>query len=179
MFEMLREADTERRAGNERDAAIRAIWAVVVFILRFEITLFRDVHQPLADLASALMRLDEGCIEPMLETRRKGGRVPDKPERQSLIGAAVRTVRRLVLTGMPLGQALQAVAKVLDKIGVQPSRGSRLLSARTIREWCERVNADVSGRGTAAFEPRRCDCGVAGTARRVQDLSVRRLTTAA
>src|SRR5256885_977755 len=46
----------------------------------------------------------------------------------------------------------KAVADTLHKIGIKPSRGSGRLTARTIREWCERVAADVGGCSAAAMQ---------------------------
>jgi hypothetical protein len=68
-----------------------------------------------------------------------------------LIGTAVFTVKRLIETGMKTPAAHKAVAGNLKALNVKPARGRALrVTARTVREWCGQVAADVGRRGEAA-----------------------------
>jgi hypothetical protein len=152
MFEVLRQAAL-LRPTYQRAAAVRALNAVSFFIMRFHTGVGQNLHAPLMDLASALLALNENKVEPLLKPTpaSAGGRAPDSPARQALIGFAVGAVGRLQWAGLQRAVAHKAVADTLHKIGIRPSRGSGRLTARTVREWCERTAADIGGRSIAAM----------------------------
>jgi hypothetical protein len=152
MFLLLRHATVPRRQGKDRAAAIQALRALWTFVSRFDAGLRENLLAPLMSLASALMALDQGNVEPLLKPRLapQGGRAPDSLERQFVIGVAAGTVRRLQWTGLPLGMAHKAVADALHEIGIKPGRGSGRVTARTVRSWCETVATDVGGHSSAA-----------------------------
>lgn len=153
MFEMLEQAEADWHAGNQRDAAGTAVWALVLFIMRFQAVVYRSPQLPLIRLASALRELDKGHVEPLLAPAptQKGGRTADTTARQSLVGTAVGTVRCLEWTGLRPRDAQRAVADVLDKLEIKPGRGrpdNGAHSARVVRAgrrrcgWAFQVGMD-------------------------------------
>jgi hypothetical protein len=153
MFDVLREAAVIRHAGGDRAAAIKALRAAWTFIARFQVGLGENLHASLIDLSSALEALNNNNVEPLLKPTPApaGGRAPDSPARQALIGFAVGAVGRLQLAGLPRAAAHQAVADALHTVGIRPSRGSGRVTGRTVREWCERVAADSGVHSSAAM----------------------------
>ena len=113
--------------------------------MRFQPILDEALQWPLMRLHGALLALDQNNVELILKPKRgpRGGRPPDSPARLALIGITVGTVRRLELTGMSLAQAHKAVANELSRLGVT-------VTIRKIRDWCERVDADVGRHSDAA-----------------------------
>ncbi|MGH7113855.1 MAG: hypothetical protein ACREE9_05095, partial [Stellaceae bacterium] len=136
MFGKLREA-AGLRPTNERAAAVQELLGVAYFVMRFENGLAQNLHAPLMGLASALLALDNNKVEPLVAPTgtRSGGRAPDSPARQALIGFAVGAVERLRWTGLPRPDAHKAVADALHRIGISPGRGSARVTSRTVREW--------------------------------------------
>jgi hypothetical protein len=130
-------------------AALDAVWT---FLMRFEPILAETLHVPLLHLHGALLALNENNVEPLLKPTAAppGGRAPDTPARQQLIGSASGAVARLHWTGMARAATHKAVADILNKLGVRPGRDSARITARTVRGWCERVAADVGGHSIAA-----------------------------
>jgi hypothetical protein len=151
MFGRLHEA-ARRRPTSERAAARLALEVATCFVMRFKSGLNQNLHMPLLGLTSALQALDDNMVEPLLKPTPApaGGRAPDSPQRQALVGFAVGAVGRLRWTGLTRLAAHEAVADALHKIGIMASRGSGHVTSRTVREWCARVAADVSGRSLAA-----------------------------
>jgi hypothetical protein len=77
-----------------------------------------------------------------------GLRAPASEGRQSFKGLVTYTVRRLQKLGMDDKAARGVVAKQLRMLGVKPDRGSRDLTARTLREWRKAIAADVGAAKT-------------------------------
>jgi hypothetical protein len=154
LLKALRHSVVLRQAGQDRDAALLALRSVSLFIVRLKPGFDEDLYASFRDLASALVALNEGNVTALVQpTQAKaGGRAPDSPMRQVLIGFAVGAVGRLQWTGLRVGEAHKAVADTLHKHGVRPSRGSGRMTARSVREWCERVAADVGGRSIATLD---------------------------
>jgi hypothetical protein len=69
MFLLLRHATGPRRQGEDRAAAIQALRALWTFVSRFDAGLRENLLAPLMSLASALMALDQGNVEPLLKPR--------------------------------------------------------------------------------------------------------------
>ncbi len=122
--------------------------------MRFQTGLRENLHAPLMSRSSALVALNNNKVEPLLNPTPTpaGGRAPDSPARQGLIGLAAGAVERLGWTGLKRPAAQQAVADRLHKAGIKPGRGSSRVTARTVREWCERVAADIGGHSVAAMQ---------------------------
>jgi hypothetical protein len=141
----LRDASTVYRNGRYggRAGTLVALSAQWTFLMRFSPVLREVLHMPLLNLSSALLALNENNVEPILKprTQPRGGRSYDSARRQALVGIAVGAVGQLQWTGMRPAEAHKAVAAALNKIGVAPARGKRPIQPRTLREWCERVNA--------------------------------------
>jgi hypothetical protein len=131
----------------DRAATIVSLNAAWQFLIWFDPVLNEQLHMPLLNLSSALIALNGNNVAPILRPTPtpKGGRAPDSPDRLVLIGIAVGTVGRLVWTKMPVREARKAVAAELVKLGVKSARGNRQITARTIKEWCDRVSADRAG----------------------------------
>src|SRR5207237_583597 len=116
--------------GRRRRPASR-----VDFLMRFERVLAETLHGPLLNLNGALLALNQNNVEPLLKptVAQAGGRAPDSPAREQLIGFTAGAVGRLQWTGMPRAAAHKVVADILNKLGVRPGRGSGPITARTVR----------------------------------------------
>jgi hypothetical protein len=145
LFGKLRDASTLYRNGRygERAGILIALSAQWTFLMRFSPVLREALHMPLLNLSSAMLALNVNNVEPILrpKIRPRGGRSYDSARRQALVGIAVGAVGQLQWTGMRPAEAHKAVAAALNKIGVPPARGKGPIQPRTVREWCERVNA--------------------------------------
>lgn len=84
--------------------ALGAAWR---FFIRFEPALREQLHVPLMDLHGALLALNDGTVERVLKPTvpAAGGRKPDSPRQQKLVGYAVGAVGRLRWTGISPGEA--------------------------------------------------------------------------
>jgi hypothetical protein len=136
-----------RSEGHGRSSAIKALGATWRLIALFERPLAENLHLSILHLQDALMALDNNTVSPMLKP------VPRSTStgvRAALRGHAAGTVARLTQAGVPQKEALAEVAKTLVEFGVGPERGPGKISARTVREWCEGVAADVGRRSNAA-----------------------------
>jgi hypothetical protein len=72
-----------------------------------------------------------------------------------MVGTAVGAVKQLRLIGINAAEAQRAVAATLTKQGIKATRGKEQVSTRTIREWCERVDAETVVRTPTAKEAAR------------------------
>jgi hypothetical protein len=106
---------------------------------------------PILHLQDALRMLDEGTVSPMLKPFRRRGRSRSTDARAALIGRVAGSVAQLVEAGVSPLETRTWVAKALVEHGVRPERGSGEMTERTVREWCEGVDADVGRHGTAAI----------------------------
>jgi hypothetical protein len=118
--------------------------------------LFRTVqdgqlHLPIAALDNALKALDDNAVSPLLTPIGHSGRSSATDAHQVIKGAAAYVAHWLQRLGMNRTAACIAVAKPLSALGMRPDRGSDTLTARTIREWCDVVSADI-GRQTPAAQ---------------------------
>jgi hypothetical protein len=153
LFRELHDAAKQHQSGGNggRAGATRAVEAVTEFLMLFRTVQKNRSQVPLALLRDALKSLDDGLVEPMLKRvpRLRGGRAPASEGRQCLQGITVGTVHWLQVIGNDRATACKMVAAKLAERGVKPGRGSGRTTARTVREWCDAVNADVGGRGLA------------------------------
>jgi hypothetical protein len=129
---------------SDRTATVVSLNAAWEFLLCFDPALNEQLCLPLLNLSSALMALNDNNVAPILSPAAapNGGRAFASPDRLVLIGIAVGTVARLLWTEMPVGKACEVVAAELVKLGIKSARGNRQITARTIKEWRDRVNAD-------------------------------------
>jgi hypothetical protein len=136
-----------------RLGAVVALGATWRFLMRFEPVLSEGLQVSLVNLHGALLALNANDVMPLLRPTATpvGGRAPDSPERQRVVGCAAGAVERLRWTGMARDAAHRSVAETLHKIGIGSSRGSGRITARTVRGWCERVAADVCRNSIAAL----------------------------
>jgi hypothetical protein len=127
---------------SDRAATLVALAATWHFLIEFRVVVDERLHLPLLNLSSALHALNENNVAPILKptVTAKGGRAVDSPDRQVLIGIAVGTVGRLRWTGMPVLEAHGLVAAELVTLGIKPARGAGRITARTVKEWCQRVS---------------------------------------
>jgi hypothetical protein len=148
----LREAQSEFAKGNHLDGAYLALLAMSAFLSLFGPVKQEGLSAPLAALESALWALDEGVVEPILKPARRAGsgRARSSVPHQELKGAAVYVAQRLHRLGFEQKKARTIVAAELRSIGVKPDRGSGVITARTIRGWCDEVASDVGRHGVAA-----------------------------
>jgi hypothetical protein len=153
LFDRLRQArERFEKAGDDgRHGAISALGACWSFIMLFRKPLEEDLHVPIMRLQDALVGLEQGRREPMLEPVRRRGRAPSGQAYAGMKGYAAATVQLLLQADLARGDALGAVARQLRELGVRPERGSGTVTATTVRNWCNEVSSDVGRRGTAAL----------------------------
>jgi hypothetical protein len=152
LFAELREVfiGQQNGASTDREGALRAIEAVSKFLMLFRVVHDEQLHLPLAALDNALKALDENVVLPMLTPKPHSGCSSATDARQVTKGAAAYVAHSLQRLGMNRTAACLAVAKSLRALGLRPERGSGALTARTIREWCDVVSADISRQSPSA-----------------------------
>jgi hypothetical protein len=144
---------------SDREATIVALDATWRFLMQFRVTLDELLHLPPLNLSAALLALNNNNVTPILKPTAtlKGGSAFDSVDRQVLIGVAVGTVGRLRWTGMSVLKAYRLVATGLVMLGIKPARGAGPITARTVKEWCQRLSANrpairsILAGGTAAL----------------------------
>jgi hypothetical protein len=151
LFGRLRQVrvDFERIGDNGRWGAFCALGAFHSFITLFKNPLEEDLHVPIVRLQDALVGLEQGRREAILKPVRRRGRAPSSHAYASMKGYAAATVQ--LLQQADHGDALGAVARQLRELGVRPERGSRTVTATTVRNWRNEVSSDVGRHGTAAL----------------------------
>jgi len=161
VWEHLREANrlfVADKAHGGRAGVIHAVWTILESLRPIELR--DDDDQPLVPLAplssllQALQALDNGNVLPLLEKVEGGVKASGMYE--SMKGYVAFVVRRLKKSKMPVSEAHKKVAGLLNKFGVEAARSGRnkrgrKISARTVRDWCGDVRADVSCHGSAAL----------------------------
>jgi hypothetical protein len=150
LFADLRRASHEH-GDNGRAGTVLALGAVWRFIALFESPLREGLHVPILRLQDALVGLDNNSVAPLLKPVPQSGRTVSSSARSALKGAAAAAVKRLQMAGMDRSEAYERVARELKKSGIKPERGSKGVSANTVRHWCEAVAEDVSRTTAAAF----------------------------
>jgi hypothetical protein len=144
LFKELREAQAVYISGSHLDGVYSSLVAVHAFLALFSSVGEKGLFVPLSELESALWALGEGVTEPLLRpVSRKAGRPKASQLRQEFVGMVAFTVQQLRDLGYSVPEAHQAVADELNSVGAKPDRGSDRFTARTIRDWCERVSEDV------------------------------------
>ena len=123
----------------------------------FDSALSENLQVPILTLQDALAGLNNNAVAPILKPVPRRGRSPSNVMHAVMRGHAAATVTRLMEIGFGRGEALSEVAKVLAQIGIRPERGSGVVKASTIRNWCNEVSSDVWRHGEAA---RQYDCWV-------------------
>jgi len=157
LFSGLRDAKRLFETGSDagREGTIHAVEVVIKFLSVFDLVKSESLHAPLARLFTDLMALNDGVASTMLKPNAISGRARASGAYDALKGITVFTVRRLQATGMRPVDARKAVASTLDKLNVRPARkgstgGTGQISQRTLRNWEERITADVGCHTTAA-----------------------------
>jgi hypothetical protein len=131
-----------------RDAAIEALSAIMEFLSTISGPDELQHQRPINALLSALMSLNDGKVLPLLEPVRRSGRSRNSVAQEGAKATAVFVVKRLCEIGMDVNEAYEKVALVCRKAGVRPGRKGAAnqkgeMTARTVREWCEAISADV------------------------------------
>jgi hypothetical protein len=131
-----------------RPGAIDALLAVMEFLSLISAPGELLHQRPISALVSALMSLNDGEVLPLLEPVRRPGRSRNSVAKEGAKAMAAYMVKRLCETGLDANEAYQRVALVCRKARVRPGRkGARNqkgeMTARTVREWCEAISADV------------------------------------
>jgi hypothetical protein len=145
-LELFAQSKSGGRAGVVK--AMAATWRLVA--------LFRQAYAensfvPLLQLQDALQALDQNNVAPMLRPINRSGRSSSLDVRTALRGHAAGTVARLVEANVSPPDARALVAEALLALGVRPERGSKQITARTVRTWCEEVAEDVGRHRAAAI----------------------------
>jgi hypothetical protein len=123
-----------------RQATVVALRAAWKFLLRFESVKAETLHEPLLNLSSALLALNENNVELILRPTKRSGRAASSAGRYALIGIAVGAAMRLEWTGLLPADANRAVARKLNTLGIKPTRGKDGVTADTLRRWREQIN---------------------------------------
>jgi hypothetical protein len=133
-----------------RPATIDALLAVTEFLSVISGPGERLHQRPFNELISALRSLNDGAVLPLLEPVRRSGRPRNSAAMDYAKALAVFITRRLCDSGMNSNDAYGRVALVCRQAGLRPSRrsgGQKLeMTARTVREWCAAISADVGCR---------------------------------
>jgi hypothetical protein len=153
LFSLLREASQQfhQEGDGGRFGAFTALGACWQFISLFKEPHAENLEAPIIWLMSALYALDHNRVEKIVDpiTHRGGG--PSSPAHSVAKGYAAAAVRLLMQAGFDRKEAHRAVGKVLDSCGVRTERGSRKVTATTVRNWCNEVSRDVGRHGVAAL----------------------------
>jgi len=154
LFNDLRQAKSLLISANKKDrkSYILALHAAWRFIILFRPAYREGLIQPLVQLDAALLALDDNNTTPFLEPTSRRGRSVCTPAYSALQGFAAATVHRLRNTELDEKKARRLVADELQKLNVQPTRGSGKITTRTVKGWIERISADVTKTGLAATE---------------------------
>jgi hypothetical protein len=153
LFDGLREArrQFEQEGDCGRAGAVTALNVLWQFIVLFETAKAHTLEVPLLRLQDALVCLDAGSVQRIVEKRKKHFRGPSSYVHSSLKGHVAGTVRRLVNTGLRSTDARERVARQLKALGVRPDRGGGHVTATTVRNWCNEVSKDVNRDGAASI----------------------------
>jgi hypothetical protein len=141
----------QQSEGHGRAGAVKALGAMWRLIALFKQPFDESLYVPILRVQDALRALDGNTVSPMLRRVRRSGRAGSTSVRAALRGYAAGTVERLVQAEVPLPQARAQVASALVKLGARPERGSKQVTATTVRHWCDEVAADVGRHGDAAI----------------------------
>jgi hypothetical protein len=151
LFTHLRQA--RRQFHEEKDGragAFTALGAYWMFIVLFEAPLAESLQVPILRLQDALVGLDKGYVDPIVRPMRRRGRAPSSEVYAALKGQAAGTVKRLMEIDFDRRNSHEMVANQLRRLGVRAERGSGVVTANTVRNWCDAVSSDVGRHGTAA-----------------------------
>ncbi len=153
LYDGLRDAKRLFEAGDGagREGAIHALETMLKFLSRFQPVLDEGLDAPLVRLFDALMNLDDGAVQPLLQHVPHRGGARASALRESMIGVAAFAVNRLCAAGLSAPEAYAFVARTLQAEGVTAARGRfRQVTVSTVRAWCDNVAADVDLKGQAA-----------------------------
>lgn len=153
LFDGLREARRkfEHEGDYGRAGAVTALNSLWQFIVLFEPAKAQTLEVPILRLQDALVCLDAGSVQRIVEKRKKHFRGPSSYAHSSLKGHVAGTVRRLVDTELSSPDARERVAKQLRSLGIRPDRGGGHVTATTVRNWCSEVSKDVDRDGAASI----------------------------
>jgi hypothetical protein len=136
---------------TQRDGVIKALGALLRFIVLFETPLAELLHVPVLLLHEALLGLDDNIVRPLLKPVKKDGRSGSGMAREALKGKTAGTVQLLFQAGISTSDAHRLVGRELGKLGLKTERGSGDLKATTVRHWCDEVAGDVGRTGIASY----------------------------
>jgi hypothetical protein len=153
LFVWLREARQQYNEDQDggRIAAFTTLGALMQFIMLFNLPLAEYLHTPILKLLDALVGLDQNNVLPILKPVARSGRSASNPAHAALKGHVAGTVMRLRNSGLDPKTACKRVATELAKLGIRPQRGTKAISANTVRHWCDDVASDVGRGGIAAI----------------------------
>lgn len=138
-----------------RPGAIAALLAIAEFLSSISSPGDLRHQQSINSLISALMSLDDGGVLPLLKPAHRSGRSRNSIAKESHIGLAAAIVKRLCESGLAFDKAYAKVALVCRKAGMKAGRKGAPgqtgeVTARTVRGWCEGIEADVGRHSRAA-----------------------------
>jgi hypothetical protein len=152
LFIFLREASRQfyEEGDDGRSAAFYALAAYWMFVTAFRPALSENLQVPILTLQEALAGLNTNAVAPILKPTPRRGRSPSSVKHAVMKGHAAATVTILMEIGFGRDEALSEVAKLLARIGIRPERGSGVVKAVTVRNWCNEVSSDVGRHSEAA-----------------------------
>jgi hypothetical protein len=153
LFALLRRArrQYDEEADGGRHAAFTALGAMWPFVALFNSTQAESLLPPVIKLMEALAALDQNNVMPILKPVARRGRAPASHGYASLQGHVAGTVIRLRNSGLPPNKAHKLVAEELTRLGARSGRGKGVITAHTVRHWCDDVASDVGRLGAAAM----------------------------
>lgn len=145
----LRNAFREFKSADKggRHLMIMALSATKRIVDKFDAIRNERLSVPIVMLLDALSSLDDGNTAPCLRAEaanRRGGRAKSSGLYVSVQALAINAAYQLSELGIPFSTCFDEVSVVVKSAGVKPSRGSKAITARTIRGWKETSEADVA-----------------------------------
>ncbi len=149
LFALLRRArrQYDEEADGGRHAAFTALGAMWPFVALFNSSQAESLLPPVIKLTA----LDQNNVMPILKPVTRRGRAPASHGYASLQGYVAGTVIRLRNSGLPPDKAHKLVAEELTRLGARSGRGKGVITAHTVRHWCDDVAGDVGRLGGAAM----------------------------
>ncbi len=133
------------RAPNMRIPVLFALNAVREFLLSVDKAKSQDLGRPFDLLSCALCDLDDARVSPLLQPPKKKRGGQRASESWALLSSVTAlSVEMLISSGMKESDAECKAAAALRRANIPHPRRSGLVTARTVKEWRDKISADVS-----------------------------------
>ncbi len=152
LFERLAKALARYRSGGagRRTGAVESLNAINAYLREFEAAKKLGLQFPFADLAAALIELEDGIVSELFRTERPAGQKREDLLQRVIRIQAAATMELFMKTGMRSDRAASRVARCLSGVGYRHVR-NQSVSAATVRYWREKVRRAVGSRDREDF----------------------------